>query len=110
MDEKRDWVKTIAIILAVVFFIFWIVGTSSNTNDNEMLSQRYQDLYDTCNATLQNDAVIMNTTTQTLTMMCQTQLQNLHNQWQISFDSLMNCYEQGTAQCKYTTPTLNLTK
>ncbi|MEK6917883.1 MAG: hypothetical protein AABW51_02945 [Nanoarchaeota archaeon] len=92
MGEKRDWVKTIAIILAIVFFIFWLITSYDSTNQQ----QTTQDVATICNTSIQNTIDV-----------CQMQYQNLHTQWQIAFASLKNCYEQGSPECNYIVPTLN---
>jgi hypothetical protein len=106
----KDWVKVTAISLAIIFFFMWILGTSLNNSDYELLTEKYNILYDHCNNTIQNSNSDVNDTVTILTSAYQAQLQNLQNQWQLSFNTLLNCYTYGTPECPYTTPTLNLSK
>ena len=92
MNGKRDWVKTTAVILAVIFFIFWIIAA----NDNSYVLHTNSDIATICNVSIEN----------TLTI-CKATIQSLHNQWQSSLDTLLNCYENNVPKCNYSTPTLN---
>ncbi|MEI6732120.1 MAG: hypothetical protein WCK90_05595 [archaeon] len=109
MSGNRDWAKIIAIILAIVFFLFWIIGTTINTSDYDVLKEKYNSLNNDCTNYVQNSNTTVNDSVQIIASVCQSQLRNLQNQWEISFTNLLNCYEQGTATCKYQKPTLNLT-
>jgi len=95
----RDWVKIIAIILAIVFFLFWIIGTNSTSNETELVFQQYQNLYDSCNISLQN-------TIQT----CKVSYSTLNSQWQSAFDTLSDCYVNNVPLCNYHYPIVNLTE
>jgi hypothetical protein len=108
MAENEDWVKSTAIVLAIVFFFLWIYGTSINNKDLTTLQQKYDTLYLQCNSSISNSNTNLNDSIILLSTLCQSNLQSLHNQWEISFNNLLNCYEQGTAECKYMKPTLNL--
>lgn len=110
MADKADWTKNVAIALAVIFFIFWIVGTTLNNNENELLQQKYDNLYAQCESSIQNSNTDFNSSVELLSTICKSSLQNLQNQWESSISNLRNCYKQGTPQCEYTTPSLNLTR
>ena len=94
MSEKRDLVKIIAIILAILFFILWIISAYQTS----FVTQTNQDVSEVCKVSLQNTVTI-----------CQSQLNNLQNQWLASFDTLLNCYKNSVSECQYRIPTLNTT-
>jgi hypothetical protein len=109
MENKRDWVKIVAIILAVAFFVFWIMGTTINSNENELLKQKYDELYKTCQASAEASNTATNQSVELLTSVCKVALMNLNSQWQSSFSTLLNCYKNNIPTCEYSTPALNLT-
>ena len=106
---KRDRVKIIAIVLAIVFFLFWIIGTTTNTSEINDLTNKYNDLYANCKASSDVSNSLTNLSVQVLVATCKASLNNLDSQWQSSFNTLLNCYKNSVASCDYTTPTLNLT-
>lgn len=78
---KRDWVKIIVIILAIVFFLFWIIGTTINTSEIDVLTNKYNDLYASCKASSDVSNTIINQSVQVLVATCKASLDNLNNQW-----------------------------
>jgi len=105
-----DLVKVFAIILSIVFFIFWVVGVNTTSNENELLKQQYDLLYSQCNSSISNSNVVINNSVEFLTNYCNQKLKNLHDMWGLSFNNLLNCYTSGTAKCNYILPTLNFSK
>ena len=96
MAQKRDWIKIIAIGLAILFFIFWIISS----NNNSYANQTNQDLVVICNASIQSAVTI-------IASACKSQLINLQNQCELSLDTVLNCYTNNIAKCDYHTPILN---
>ena len=99
MTEKRDWVKIIAIVLAILFFVLWLLADSESTSQ----AQTNEDLSVVCQQVIQN-----------LTDLCeqgkQATLDLANYQWQASFNTLLNCYENNVPKCKYTIPSVNNTR
>lgn len=102
----KDKVKVTAIVLAIVFFFLWILGTTLNGSDYDLLQQKY----DTLSNQYNDLSDVANSSINLVGSVCQSQLQNLDSQWRLAYNTLENCYVQGTAECNPLTPTLNLTK
>ncbi len=105
MDKKRDWVKIIAIVLAILFFIFWIItGFNSETQE-----QTNQDISIICNQAINNTALICKQSIDNNDMLWYTNYKSLHFQWQNTFNTLLNCYKNNIPSCDYSLPQINET-
>ncbi len=76
MTKRKDWVKRIAIILAIVFFIMWVVNILNNFTEIQTFDK------------------------------CETNIKELHTQWQYAYNTLNNCYENNMPSCTVNIPTL----
>lgn len=123
MSKKRDWVKIIAICLAIVFFILWILTRSNNTQIGTTCEQKITQYEQGNNLTLtlceQKITEYQQALNQTLSLCeigknqtvinCNQAYKTLFYQWQSSFNTVLNCYENNVPNCKYSIPTLNET-
>ncbi len=100
MGEKRDWVKIIAICLAILFFILWIAIRSNNTYQ----AQTNQDLSVVCQQVINNTVTVCQQTINNTNVICQQSLKNLNDRWQSSFNIVLNCYQNGVKSCQYSYP------
>lgn len=77
MKNKRDWVKIIAMILAILFFLLY-VGTEWGAR---FIIEEQQKI-------------------------CKDELTTLHNNWLQTKTTILNCYENNLATCNYNEPNL----
>lgn len=79
MARKTDWVKIIAIILAILFFIFWrtsVYISDSYFYECEEQSEEWEEAYN-----------------------------QLYSDWQDAYTTLNNCYQNGLSVCNVNVPT-----
>ncbi len=87
MQQKMDWVKTIAIALAVLFFILWIINVGNNAQEVNVNS---------CNAEIIQ-----------LHNSCNAEIRQVFNSWQYAYNTLHNCYTNSMPSCDINVPILN---
>lgn len=90
MSKKRDWVKIIAIGLAILFFIFWIYAGYSFSNEEELRFNYENDLI-LCKAELENQKQICINAIGDSGDLCEKTL--------LEYQSKYDCWERGTVEC-----------
>lgn len=75
-DKKSDWIKWVAIILAILFFIMWILNIASNSYEIQQMKD-YEN-----------------------------KIKDLHNKWTYAYNTLNNCYKNNMPSCEVDIPYL----
>ncbi len=74
MTKKTDWVKRVSIVLAVLFFIMWMLNVFSNITEQSVLKE------------------------------CQDSRMQLHKDWQSAYNTLNNCFQNDLSSCNAMIP------